>query len=138
MGKGYHTLTESGIHLSDGNIISEGLLLETVRELKELAKNKQDAEKFNKLCESAEEQLSDAERRILWNTVIDESSGNHSTIWDELVSIGYDLDIADAQQRLTEAGISFTEENFYEVYGEWCRPKDNGLDPIILINQLAR
>ena len=72
-------LTEYGIDLCNGVVITEGKILEVVRKAKILLDNNQDAE-FVKLINSAQDGWTDEECYILLRTHLSESS--EDILWE--------------------------------------------------------
>lgn len=78
-----HILTESGINLCDGSVITEGRILKAARGAKVMLEH-QNYTEFSNLIVEAQKMMTDDEARILWKTVVSESG---DTIADEMANI---------------------------------------------------
>ena len=84
-GMHYYPLTEAGVHLDDGTIISEGKLIDLVREAKVLLENKE-YRKFEALtCGSRWRELPPEERDLVRGIILNLETGH--CILDELDDI---------------------------------------------------
>ena len=91
MGIGYNILTESGIQIDGGELISEGKVVELVRKAKELFEAEKYEEFMALTCDGIADRLSDDEMDIMCETAITEDGKTIYRIANDIEDGDYGL-----------------------------------------------